>query len=321
MPPSRVIRTLSMLGADGAGKTALVEAFLRLADAKRASPEGSTSRLDAEPEEKKRNFTLSLHPESFEEGGRSFHVLDCPGFAAFLTEVEWALQVTDGAILAVSAVDGAHNRAERTYDVLADSKRPALGVVARLDHEQADYQKALADVEASLKVKAIPLQLPIGIGPKLKGFVDLLAMKARLWDGKTFGKVVDGDVPADLKAEAERLRTTLIEAAAEADDELLGKYLEGSALSEEEIVRGLAAGAAAQRFLPLACACSKSGIGVRELLDLVVKLLPAPEGREVKGADLAGREAVRNPAPDAPFSGQVFKTTIDHFAGRIDYLR
>src|SRR5512140_974946 len=152
MANEKVTRTFSILGADGAGKTALAEALLRVADAKKASPEGSTSRLDAEPEEKKRNFTLSLHPQSFEEGGRSFHVLDCPGFAAFLAEVEWALQVTDGAVLAISAADGCHNRAERTFDVLAEAGVPALGVIARIDHEQADFRRALADVEASLKV-------------------------------------------------------------------------------------------------------------------------------------------------------------------------
>jgi elongation factor G len=316
----RVIRTFSILGADGAGKTALVEALLRVADAKRASPEGSTSRLDAEPEEKKRNFTLSLHPESFEEGGRAFHVLDCPGFAAFLTEVEWALQVTDGAFLAVSAADGAHNRAERTYDVLADSGRPGVCVITRLDHEQGDFTKALADVESSLKVKPIALQLPIG-GGKPAGLVDLVTMKAHLQDAKTFAKYAEADVPADLKEEAERLRTALVEAAAESDDELLGKYLEGGALSPDEIVRGVAAGAAAQRFLPVAVASAKSGVGVRELLDLAVQLFPGPERREVKGTDLGGRETLRNAAPDAPFSAQVFKTTIDHFAGRIDYVR
>src|SRR5512146_3453981 len=174
MPPTRVIRTFSILGADGAGKTALAEALLRVADAKKASPEGSTSRLDAEPEEKKRNFTLSLHPQSFEEGGRSFHVLDCPGFAAFLTEVEWALQVTDGAFLAVSAADGAHNRTERTYDVVADSGRPGICVVARVDHEQADFAKALSDIESSLKVKPIPMQLPIGGAGQCKGLVELV---------------------------------------------------------------------------------------------------------------------------------------------------
>ena len=321
MATPRVIRTFSILGADGAGKTALVEALLRVADAKRASPEGSTSRLDAEPEEKKRNFTLSLHPESFEEGGRSFHVLDCPGFAAFLTEVEWALQVTDGAFLAVSAADGAHNRTERTYDVLADSGRPAICVVTRVDHEQGDWAKALSDVEGSLKVKPVPLQLPIGGAGQCRGLVDLVAMKAHLYDPKGFAKWTEGDVPADLKAEAERLRTTLVEAAAESDDELLGKYLEGGALTPEEIIRGVAAGAAAQKFLPVAIACSKGGVGVREMLDLAVQIFPGPERREVKGKDLAGRETLRNPAPDAPFAAQVFKTTIDHFAGRIDYVR
>jgi elongation factor G len=316
-----VIRTFSMLGADGAGKTALVEALLRVADAKRASPEGSTSRLDAEPEEKKRNFTLSLHPESFEEGGRAFHVLDCPGFAAFLTEVEWALQVTDGAFLAVSAADGAHNRTERTYDVLADSGRPAIGVVTRLDSDQGDFAKALADMESSLKVKPIPLHLPIGQPGKCTGLVDLVTMKAHLTDGKTFARWTEGEIPKDLAAEAERLRTTLVEAAAESDDELLGKYLEGGALSADEIVRGVSAGAAAQKFLPVAVACAKGGVGIRELLELAVQVFPGPEKREVKGKDLGGRETLRNAAPDAPFAAQVFKTTIDHFAGRIDYLR
>src|SRR5512139_659594 len=321
MPLPRVPRTFSILGADGAGKTALVEALLRVADAKRASPEGSTSRLDAEPEEKKRNFTLSLHPESFEEGGRSFHLLDCPGFAAFLTEVEWALQVTDGAFLAVSGADGAHNRAERPYDVLAESGRPAVAVVTRLDHEQADFARAIADLESSLKVKPVQIQLPIAAPGKLAGLVDLLSMKAHLPDAKAFGRWSEGEIPADAKAEAERARTALVEAAAESDDELLGKYLEGGALTEEEIVRGLAAGAAAQKFLPVAVACAKSGVGVRELLDLAVRVFPGPQQRSAKGKDLAGKETVRDAAPGAPFSAQVFKTTIDHFTGRIDYVR
>ncbi|BDG06050.1 elongation factor G [Anaeromyxobacter oryzae] len=322
MASQRVIRTFSILGADGAGKTALVEALLRVADAKRAAPDGSTARLDAEPEEKKRNFTLSLHPESFEEGGRSFHVLDCPGFAAFLTEVEWALQVTDAAILAVSAADGVHNKAERAYDVLAESGRPALAVITRIDGDSADYQKALADVESSLKVKPVPLQIPIHPGPRCRGLVDLLTMRAHLHDPKGFARFSDEEIPGDVKEEAERLRNALVEAAAESDDELLGKYLEGGTLSEEEIVRGITAGVAAQKFLPIAVACAKSGIGVRELLDLTVKLFPGPTTIEVKGKDLHGTEVTRKPGDEgAPFCGQVFKTTIDHFAGRIDYVR
>jgi elongation factor G len=317
---SRVIRTFAIAGADGSGKTALVEAFLHLAEPKRANPDGSTSRLDAEPEEKKRNFSLSLHPETFEEGGREFNVLDCPGFAGFLTGVEWALQVTDGALLLVSAVDGAHNRAERPFDVVAESGRPALGIVGRMDHEQADFARTLGDIEASLKVKPIPLTIPIGSGAGLKGVVDLVTMKAHVY-GKGFGKYEAAEIPAAQKAEAEAARTALVEAAAENDDELLGKYLEGGSLEEHEILRGVALGIARQKFLPILAAAPKPGIGVREILTAVEKILPGPETREVKGKDLHGTEVTRRPDAKAPFSGQVFKTTIDHFAGRIDYVR
>jgi elongation factor G len=320
MPSNRTIRTFCLTGADGAGKTALVEAFLRLADAKRASPEGSTSRLDAEPEEKKRNFTLTIHPQTFEEGGRSFHALDTPGFASFLAEVDWALRVTDGALLVVSAADGAHNRAERHYDLLAESGLPVLAVVGRIDHEQADFAKTLADIESSLKVKPIPLHVPLGAGSGVKGLVDVLAQKAHVYD-KAFAKWTEQDVPADLKAEVEAARTAAVEAAAESDDELLGKYLEGGALSDEELVLGLAKGAAQQKFLPVAVAAPKLGVGVRELLDLVVKLLPAPESRTVKGKKPGGEEVTVSGSPQAPFLGQVFRTTIDHFAGRVDYVR
>ena len=320
MPSNRTIRTFCITGADGAGKTALVEAFLRIADTKKANPEGSTSRLDAEPEEKKRNFTLSIHPETFEDGGRTFHALDTPGFASFLAEVDWALRVTDGALLLVSAADGAHNRAERHYDLLAESGLPVLAVIGRLDHDQADFAKTLAEIESSLKVKPIPLQIPLSAGPALKGLVDVVAQKAHVYD-KGFAKWVEQDVPAELKAEVEAARTVAIEAAAESDDELLGKYLEGGALSDEEIVLGLAKGAAAQRFIPVAVAAPKAGVGVRELLDLVVKLLPGPEARKVNGKKLNGEAVTVSSAPEAPFLGQVFRTTIDHFAGRVDYVR
>jgi elongation factor G len=320
MPSNRTIRTFAITGADGAGKTALVEALLRIADAKRASPEGSTSRLDAEPEEKKRNFTLSIHPETFDESGRTFNVLDTPGFASFLAEVDWALRVSDGALLVVSAAEGAHNHSERHFDVLAESGLPALGVIGRLDHERGDFARAVADIESSLKVKPIPLHLPIGQGASLKGIVDVLAQRAHVSD-QGFARWSEQDVPAELKAQAEAARTAAVEAAAEADDELLGKYLEGGALSEDEIIAGLAKATAMQKVLPLAAVAAKPGVGVRELLELVVKLLPGPDARLLKGKDLKGSEVVVTPSGSAPFVGQVFRTTIDHFAGRVDYVR
>jgi elongation factor G len=234
--------------------------------------------------------------------------------------VEWALQVSDGALLVVSAADPAHNKVERPFDVVADSGRPTLAVINRMDHEQAEFGRTLEQLEQYLKVKPIPLQLPIGAGPALKGIVDLVAMKAHVY-GKGFARYEVVDVPADLAAEAEAARTALVEAAAENDDELLGKYLEGGALTEDEVRRGVALGAAKQRFLPVLIAAAKPGIGIREILDDAERLFPAPEEREVVGKDLAGRETVRKGSPKAPFSAQVFKTTIDHFAGRVDYAR
>jgi elongation factor G len=193
-----------------------------------------------------------------------------------------------------------------------------------MDHEQADFARALADVESSLRVKPIPLHLPImssgGSGSALRGLVCLVSMKAHLY-GKGFGKYEVGEIPAELKAEAEAARTALVEAAAESDDELLGKYLEGGVLDEAELWRGLAAGAAGQKFLPVLVAAAKPGVGVREILDAVEQVVPGPEARVVKGRDLHGAEVTRRPDPKAPFCGQVFKTTIDHFAGRIDYVR
>ncbi|HET9595858.1 MAG TPA: elongation factor G [Anaeromyxobacteraceae bacterium] len=321
MPSNRTIRTFSITGADGAGKTALVEAFMHLADPKHAAPDGSTARLDAEPEEKKRNFTLSLHPETFEESGRTFNAVDTPGFASFLAEVDWALRVTDGTLLVVSAAEGAHNHCERHYDVVAESGTPAIAVIGRMDHERADFARVLADLESSLKVKPIPLHLPIGQGPALKGLVDVLSMKAHVYD-KAFGKWAEGEVPADLKGQAEAARTAAVEAAAEADDELLGKYLEGGALSDEEVVLGLTKGVAGQKFLPVTVVAAKPGVGVKELLELVAALFPGPEARApLTAKDTHGTDVEVKPSPAAPFLGQVFKTTIDHFAGRVDYVR
>ena len=155
MANSRVIRTFSILGADGAGKTALVEALWRVADPKRATADGSTSRLDAEPEEKKRNFTLSLHPESFEEGGRVVPRARLPRVRRRSSpRSSGRCRSRTARFLAVSAADGAHNRAERTYDVLAESGRPAIAVVTRsttsrpTSHEGARRRRDLAQGEA-----------------------------------------------------------------------------------------------------------------------------------------------------------------------------
>lgn len=320
MADPKVVRTIALIGNDGAGKTAIAEGLFRLADPKKAGPEGSTSRLDAEPEERKRNFSLLIHPVSFDFDGRSFHVLDCPGFSAFLPEVERGLRVTDGAVLVINCQSGVHHQAERHYDLLLEAKSPCVALVNRCDHERANFKKTLDDIEKSLKVKPVPVHLPIAEGTGLRGLVDLVSMTAHLGD-KTFGKVAVADVPADVKAEAEKLRGQMIEAAAECDDKLIEKYLEGGTLTEEEVFRGLALGAASQKFIPVACGAARLGVGLRELLDTAVRVLPGPETRRMVGKDPHGKEASRDASPKAPMCGQVFRTSVDPFTGRISFLR
>jgi elongation factor G len=320
MADNKVVRTVSLIGADGAGKTAVTEALFRLADPKKAAPEGSTSRLDAEAEEKKRNFSLNIHPISFDLDGRSFHFLDCPGFSSFLPEVERGLRVTDGSVLVISAQSGVHHQAERHYDLLLEAKTPAFALINRCDHERASFAKAVADIEKSLKVKPVPIQMPIAEGTGIKGLVDLIAMKAHVYE-KAFAKFAVTDVPADIKGDAEKLRNQMIESAAEGDDKLIEKYLEGGTLSEEEIIRGLTLGAASQKFIPVACSAAEMGLGVRELLDLTVRLLPGPETRTITGKDNHGKEVTRQPVPAAPVCCQVFRTTVDPFQGRMNLMR
>lgn len=315
---SSCIRTVALVGADGAGKTALTEAFLRLADPAH-HPDGSTSHLDSEPEEQRRNITLNIHPTAFTVGADRFHVLDCPGFPNFLAEVEWALQVCDGALLLIGAAQGAHLHTEHLYDVILAHGRPCLGVISRLDHERAVFESALADVESALKVRPVPLQLPIGGGGMLQGVADLLTMKAHLVDA--FGQWREAPIPAGVRVEAERWRTVLVEAAAEADDALLGRYLEQGGLSPEEILHGLRTAMTKHQVLPVACEAARSGVGVRELLGLMRELLPGPEATAARGVDLHGNEVARAPEPDVPLCAQVFRTAIDHFTGRSNHVR
>ncbi|MEW5848989.1 MAG: elongation factor G [Myxococcota bacterium] len=318
MPSQRVIRTVALVGADGAGKTALTAALLRLADAAH-HPDGSTRHLDNEPEEQKRNFSLNIHPTTLLHDERQLHVLDCPGFPNFMAEVAWALRVCDGALLAMGAAQGARLHAEHFYDVLVESGRPVLGVVSRLDHERAAFESVVEDIGTALKVRPVPLHLPVGHGPMLRGLVDLLTMKAHLTEG--FGTWRVAEIPPSLRAEAERWRTVLVEAAAESDDTLLGRYLERGTLEDAEIHAGLRRAMARNLILPLACEAAATGVGVRELLDLMVDLLPGPETMRVRGLNGRGEEETRAPEANAPLAAQVFRTSIDHFTGRMNHLR
>jgi elongation factor G len=311
-------RNFALVGHSADGKTSLGEAMLWKAGviANLGSVTAGASVLTTLPEEKERNgSTVGTSVYAFDHGGRHLTLVDTPGDPNFQSDGALALHALDGAVLVVSAVDGAKVGTERMFRTASELGLAVLGFVNGMDRERADFDAALASL-AAIGAKPVPMTLPIGAAEKLSGVVDLLSMKA--WTEKG-----EGEIPAELVEEAAAARAQLVEAVAEGDDELLEHYLEAGELSDEEVRRGLVGGARAGRLVPVFAGSATRTIGLEPLLRAVEELLPSPaEARVWKGVELAGgAERTLVPAPDAPFAAIVFKTVIDRYAGLLSVFR
>ena len=319
------IRNVAVIAHDGAGKTALTEAFLRHHAPTRASKDGSTSHLDHEPEEAKRNFTVATHITFAEHDGVLLNLLDTAGFSDFLTDADRALAVCEGGLLLVSAVSGVKHQTEAHWDMAAERSLPLIACVNKLDKDRASFLRALDDIEKTLKAKPIALQLPIGLGDSFTGVVDLVSMTAHVYaqrsDGK-FGGFIEEQIPETLLQEAKRLRSRLVEAVAETDDLLLERYLDGREPGEDQLIDGIAHAVLGRRFLPVLACAARPGVGVRDVATAIVRYLPSPlSRREVRGKDARGAEVVRPALRDQPATLLAFRNTLDHFVGRLTACR
>ena len=323
MAEEKHFRNVVLVAHDGAGKTALTESLVRCAAPGRTKSDGSTSRLDADPEETKRNFTLTTHATYVDYHGTTINLLDAPGFTDCFAETERAMAVVEGGLLLVSATLGAKHQTEQHWNLISDRALPCIAVVNRMDHERAGFLRAVDSLEKTLGVRPVPLQLPIGSGPSLKGVIDLVSMKAHLYgtNGK-YGGWRPAPVPPELLQEATTLHTKLMEAAAETDDKLVEKYLDVGDLSEEEIRRGIADGTRNRRFLPVLATAARIGHGMQDVLEAIIEYLPAPSYiPTVTGADAHGVSQTRKRSAYEPVCAQAFRNTIDHFVGRLTALR
>jgi elongation factor G len=305
------IRNLTLLGHGGTGKTSLAEAALFQSGAinRLGRVEEGTSAADFDPEEVKRKVSINLAVLPCEWKDHKVNLLDAPGYADFIGDAHSALAAADAAVIVVCAAAGVQVGTDQAWDMAEDRGLPRAFFVNRLDRENADFAETLRQIQESFGKRCVATQLPIGAQESFEGVVDLVEQKAYLGDQGT-----PADPPAGLADEIARLREELVEAAAEADDEILNKYLEGNELTTDEIRKALRAGVAAGSVFPVFTGSATRDIGIGAFLDSAVAVMPSPSEVQIKGIEVKADAA-------GPLVAQVFKTTADPYVGKLTYLR
>ena len=318
------VRNVVIAGQGGVGKTSLADALLFAGGAvnRLGKVTDGTSNFDTEPEEHRHQVSVAsaLHHVSWKK--HELTLLDAPGYANFLTDTRAAVRAADGAVFVLAASGQIKVESQRVWSWLEEEGIGAVGFVTHLDKEEADVPAALERAGAALGARFVAVALPIGSGEGLRGYVDLLREKAVIFSGDT-GQSKEEDVPADLVETAKNARERLIEAVAEASDDLIEKYLEAGTLEEEEVKAGLRRGTLGRKFVPVLCGSSTRMIGVHALLDGILEWLASPADRPAWAGTnpKSGEDASRAADPSAPVSAFVFKTIIDPFAGKLSVFR
>jgi elongation factor G len=315
------LRSVVLAGHAGAGKTTLGEQLLHRANAvtRLGKVDDGTSHLDYEPEEQKRRESLSLAVATFESDGTRVTLLDTPGYLDFVAEVISGFEAADGAILLTDATGAVEAGLESAVALGRKTNTAACFFINKCDKENADPTRALDALRATFGNKIAPLHLAIGAAHDFTGYVDLVHRKAFTLQG---GKEVETAIPEGMADEVARRRDQLLEAAAEADDDVLTKYLEGEEISDPELEQCLRKGVKDSILAPVLVGSSTTGIGLQALLDAIVRYLPSPadEG-PAKAIDKSGTTVEVAPDPNGPLLARVFKTAADPFVGRLTYVR
>jgi len=316
------IRNVLLVGHGGSGKTTLLEAMLFTSGAitRMGTVEDGNTVSDHDPDEQRKGISVSLSMSPIEWEGVKINVLDAPGYADFIGDLRSAIRAVDAVIVVVSAVDGVEVQTEAAWELAVEAGLPRAIFVNKLDRERSSFQNTLDQLVSSFGNQVAPLELPIGAEHEFSGVADLLHEKADLYPSGPIAQ--EGEWPDEIHAIADPAREKLMEAVAEADDDLIEKYLEDGVLDEHEIVNGVKTGFANARIAPVICGSAAKAIGVDRLLAFITEEFPSPLDRgpvEVSGktGDLKER------ASDAsgPTTAFVFKTVSDPFVGHITMFR
>ena len=316
------LRNVGIVAHGGAGKTSLAESLLFNSGAttRIGRVDDGTTMTDFEPEEIKRKVTISAALAPCEWREHKINFIDTPGYADFIGEVKGALRAVDSALVVLCAASGVEVETEKTWAYANELHLPRIAFINKMDRENADFYSVIQEMKDKFGPMVLPIQLPIGAEDSFNGIVDLVKMKAFIPSNKQNTQIVEADIPDSLQEKAFEFRQKLIEVAAESDDDLLAKYLEGDELSEDEIKVGLCKGINQSVIFPVMCGSAYKNIGVQHVMNTIVDYLASPATNKVVGMHPVSKEILERKTVDA-FSGIVFKTTADPFVGRLSYIR
>lgn len=312
------IRNIALISHNGAGKTTFVERLLFDAGVttRMGQVDNGTAAMDFEEEEMERQSSIATAIAPIEWQESKFNLLDTPGYVDFVGEVNSALRVAESAIVFVEAVAGVEVGTELVWQYAGDRNMPRILVVNKMDRENVSVERVMRSINENLSGNFIQFQLPIGEGTAFEGVIDLINMKARMGNDEEIE-----DIPDDLVDDAEEARFALVEAAAEGDDELLLKYLEGEELADDELLSGLRSAVQSGQVVPIMYAAPQPGIGVKPILEIISEMFPAPnEVEPFTAIDPTGEETEYEVDDLSPLAAFIFKTREDPY-GKLSYLR
>jgi elongation factor G len=323
--PLERYRNIGIMAHIDAGKTTTTERILFYTGVthKIGEVHEGTTVMDWMEQERERGITITSAATTAFWREHRINIIDTPGHVDFTIEVERSLRVLDGAVACFDGVNGVEPQSETVWRQADKYEVPRICFINKMDRVGADFFMSVDTIREKLGAKPVPLQIPIGREDKLRGMVDLVKMKGITFDDETMGaKYQEVDIPADLVEQAKEYRAALEESVAEIDDELMAKYLDGHALTNEEVKKGIRKGTIAMKFFPVICGSAFKNKGVQQILDCVVDYLPSPiDVPPVKGIDPKGAEVIRGTSDEAPFSALAFKLMNDPFVGNLTFFR
>ena len=322
--PLEKTRNIGIMAHIDAGKTTTTERILFYTGRthKIGEVHDGAATMDWMAQEQERGITITSAATTCHWLGNRINIIDTPGHVDFTVEVERSLRVLDGAVLVLAAKGGVQPQSETVWRQADKYMVPRMVYVNKMDITGADFYGCINQIKERLGAHPVPIQLPIGAEDNFKGIVDLIKMKAYIHKDDLGKDIEECDIPEDMKADAEKYRQEMIEAAAEQDDELMMKYLDGEELSEAEIKSGLRKGTLSNALILMTCGSSYKNKGVQELLNAIVDYLPSPlDIPNIKGVDEDGNEVESKTDDNAPFAALAFKIMTDPYVGKLCFFR